>query len=143
MLHQLLGLVKFLIRPFHSYPVVDADMRFKSVLECTPPAFPPIYAPFGFSNSIHDLVNVIKGSAATTTTTTLDVDLECTFVTNISHWRSATSEHELVTVTYKAGTREHAIRHLGLERFKLQTDRNGSALPDSLQVMLQPASTQR
>jgi len=140
MFRQLLGLVRYLFQPSHSESVaVDADMRFKSVLPVSPPTFPPIYAPYGFSNTVHDLINVIKGSV---TSTTFDLDLECAFVTNVSHWRSPTSEHELVTVTYKAGnTGEHTTRHLGLERFKLQTDRTGSALPDSLQVAFQPVST--
>ena len=132
MIRLFLSVVKFVFHPFHSAPVAvsDADMRFKSILPFSPPVFPPIYASYGFAYSIHDLVNVIKANA---TTAEFDVDLERAFVSKVEHWRNPNSEHELVTVTYKAGhTGKHTTRHLGLERFKLETDRSGSALPDSL-----------
>jgi len=137
MLQSLLGLINDLFEPSDLNHNVDIDMRFKSTMRFSPPEFTPIYGSYGLCGTIHDLVNVIKASARTKT---YDADLERTFVTNASHWRSSRSEHELVMVTYKAGNPgEHTTRHLGLERFRLQTNRKGSGLPSSLQVISQPS----
>jgi len=113
MLQPVLRLLKSLLEPFGPNLVAtDVDMRFKSDMPYSPPEFAPIYGSYGLCGSIFDLANVIKASAKTTS---FDVDLERTFVTNVSHWRSSRSEHELVTVTYKAGNPgEHTTRYLGL-----------------------------